>query len=102
VQPPTRATESGNWRSAKAAQEQQGGGRGGYPSRGSRGGAAPRGARNEGRDSGRPPRGNGVAPAAPAAQPAAEAEAAPKTDEDGWTTVTVPSKGRRGGRPMMS
>jgi translation initiation factor 4B len=95
VKPPTRATESGNWRSASA--EQRGGPRGGGARGGPRGGAAPRGARNDG---GRPPRANGAAPAqgAPAAT-AAEPET-PKTDEDGWTTVTLPVKGRRGGRPV--
>ncbi|KAI1340454.1 hypothetical protein F5Y15DRAFT_414781 [Xylariaceae sp. FL0016] len=97
----TRATESGNWRSASGDQRQ---GRGGYvnASRGrgdvrGRGGAS-RGAR--GSYEGRPPRANGNAtPASPQqpaqpGSPAPEGDAAPTQDPDGWTTV--PSKGRRG------
>lgn len=95
AKPQTRATESGNWRSASA--EQRGGPRGGGAPRGPRGGGVPRGPRNDG---GRPPRANGAAPAqAPTA--AGESET-PKTDEDGWTTVAAPAKGRRGGRPVVS
>ncbi|KAI0118933.1 hypothetical protein GGR51DRAFT_138927 [Nemania sp. FL0031] len=95
----SRATESGNWRTASGEQRQS---RGGYvnASRGrgdGRGrGGAPRGPRNS--YDGRGPRVNGNPPAAAAQQPAqaapaAEAEAAPTQDPDGWTTV--PSKGRR-------
>ena len=95
VKPQSRATESGNWRSASA--EHRGGARGGgAPRGGPRGGGVPRGPRNDG---GRPPRANGAAPAQ--ATPATPSEPdTPKTDEDGWTTVTVPAKGRRGGRPV--
>lgn len=92
----TRATESGNWRSATA---ERGGARGGGAPRGARGGGVPRGPRNDG---GRPPRANGAAPATSVEGAAGEPET-PKTDADGWTTVTLPTKGRRGGgRPIVS
>ncbi|OIW33368.1 RNA-binding domain-containing protein [Coniochaeta ligniaria NRRL 30616] len=94
--PQTRATESGNWRSASG--EQRGGPRGGGAPRAPRGGGVPRGPRNDG---GRPPRANGAAPAQSTPAAAGEPEA-PKTDEDGWTTVAPPVKGRRGGRPIVS
>ncbi|KAI0527854.1 hypothetical protein F5B22DRAFT_7075 [Xylaria bambusicola] len=98
--PKSRATESGNWRTASGEQRQ---GRGGYVNaprgRGdARGRGAPRGPR--GSYEGRGPRVNGNPPPTPttqqAPQPAStttEAEAAPTQDPDGWTTV--PSKGRR-------
>lgn len=95
-EPQTRATESGNWRSASS--EHRGPRGGGAPRGAPRGGGVPRGPRNDG---GRPPRANGAAPAQTAPAAATESEA-PKTDEDGWTTVTVPAKGRRGGRPVAS
>lgn len=95
--PPTRATESGNWRSASS--EQRGGPRGGGARGAPRGGGGvPRGPRNDGV---RPPRTNGAAPAHTAPAAAGEPET-PKTDEDGWTTVAAPAKGRRGGRPIVS
>ncbi|KAI2639835.1 hypothetical protein GGS26DRAFT_287046 [Hypomontagnella submonticulosa] len=92
----SRATESGNWRSASGEQRQ---GRGGYVNaprgRGdARGrGGAPRGPR--GNYEGRPPRANGnsaapaTQPPAQAASPAPEAEAAPTQDPEGWTTVAA-------------
>ncbi|EFY84203.1 RNA recognition motif containing protein [Metarhizium acridum CQMa 102] len=87
----SRATESGNWRSASNDQRvprgPPGGGRG-------RGGAA-RGHRNEGRGG---PRANGARDQqASAAQGAGEGETTP-VDEDGWTTV--PNKKGRQGRPL--
>ncbi|KAI0381011.1 hypothetical protein F5Y04DRAFT_89779 [Hypomontagnella monticulosa] len=96
----SRATESGNWRSASGEQRQ---GRGGYVNaprgRGdARGRGAPRGPR--GNYEGRPPRANGNSAAsapqqpAQAASPAPEAEATPTQDPDGWTTV--PAKKQRG------
>ncbi|KAI1375961.1 hypothetical protein F4677DRAFT_421441 [Hypoxylon crocopeplum] len=96
----SRATDSGNWRTASGEQRH---GRGGYVNaprgRGeARGrGGAPRGPR--GNLEGRPPRANGNPPASAPQQPAQapsptpEAEAAPTQDPDGWTTV--PAKGRR-------
>ncbi|KAJ4855298.1 RNA recognition motif domain-containing protein [Trichoderma breve] len=87
----SRATESGNWRSATNEQRLSRGnfrgGRGG--SRGGRDDGAPRGPRNENRA----PRSNGQQAAAPAAEGDAPAPAA---DEDGWTTVSVGKKGRTG------
>lgn len=87
----SRATESGNWRSAsneqRASRGVAGGGRG-------RGGAA-RGYRNEGRGG---PRANGARDQqASAAQGAGEGEAI-SVDDDGWTTV--PNKKGRQGRPL--
>ncbi|KAI1144102.1 hypothetical protein F5Y05DRAFT_16852 [Hypoxylon sp. FL0543] len=95
----SRATESGNWRTASGEQRQ---GRGGYVNaprgRGDgRGrGGAPRGPR--GNYEGRPPRANGNPPASPQQpaqepSPAPDVEASPSQDPDGWTTV--PAKGRR-------
>ncbi|KAM6484123.1 hypothetical protein HDV62DRAFT_313698 [Trichoderma sp. SZMC 28011] len=87
----SRATESGNWRSATNEQRLSRGnfrgGRGG--GRGGRDDGAPRGPRNENRA----PRSNGQQAAAPAAEGDAPAPAA---DEDGWTTVSVGKKGRTG------
>ncbi|OAQ62399.1 RNA recognition motif containing protein [Pochonia chlamydosporia 170] len=90
-QPKSRATESGNWRSASNEQRAPRGGPGN--SRGGRGGAA-RGPRNEGRGG---HRANGApAQQASAAQGAGDGEAT-TVDEDGWTTV--PNKKGRPGRP---
>lgn len=77
--PKSRATEASSWRSAGP----RGGARGG---RGGRGDGPSRGPRND-----RPVRANG----SPAQQSAeADGEAAPATEDDGWTTV--PKKGRQG------
>ncbi|KAL2135448.1 hypothetical protein VTI74DRAFT_8434 [Chaetomium olivicolor] len=87
--PKSRAVESGNWRSEPRATP-----RGGHaPSAPRRGGPA-RGPR----DAARPPRANGSGPAPqqPQSPSVEQAPATPTVDEDGWTTVTVPSKGRRG------
>jgi translation initiation factor 4B len=96
--PKSRATESGNWRSASG--DQRAPSRGGHiPSGPRRGGGVPRGPRS---DAGRPPRANG-GPASsqqgqvPQSPTTAETPSTPTVDEDGWTTV--PNKGRRGGRP---
>ncbi|RFU75856.1 rna recognition motif containing [Trichoderma arundinaceum] len=79
----SRATESGNWRSASNEQRAPRGSTG-------RGRGGPlRGARNDTRA----PRSNGQQAAAPAAEGDAPAPAA---DEDGWTTVSVGKKGRTG------
>ncbi|KAK4189534.1 hypothetical protein QBC35DRAFT_513957 [Podospora australis] len=95
--PTSRAVESGNWRRGPAE-----------PSRGNAGGprrgGAPRGPRN---DSGRGPRPNGSGPAptsAPQSPSVEKTPASPAVDEDGWTTVTQPVKGRRGqgNRPVVS
>lgn len=98
--PKTRATESGNWRSAP--REPRGGAAPGGPRRNDRV-PADRASRAPRSDSGRGPRANGGAPASQPAQatPAAGAEQAPATpaaaeEDDGWTKVTVPSKNRRG------
>ncbi|KAJ4304270.1 Eukaryotic translation initiation factor 4B [Collariella sp. IMI 366227] len=89
--PKSRANESGNWRSEPRASR-------GAPS-GPRRGAPARGPR----DAARPPRanGSGSAPSQPQSPSTEEPPATPTVDEDGWTTVTVPVKGRRGqsGRP---
>ncbi|KAK0646544.1 hypothetical protein B0T16DRAFT_330638, partial [Cercophora newfieldiana] len=94
--PKSRATESGNWRSASA--EQRAPARGGHvPSGPRRGGGVPRGPRS---DAGRPPRANGGAPSQQGQtpqSPTVETPSTPTVDDDGWTTV--PNKGRRGGRP---
>ncbi|KAL7935178.1 hypothetical protein V8C35DRAFT_266422 [Trichoderma chlorosporum] len=82
----SRATESGNWRSATNEQRLS---RGNF--RGGRGGGRgdARGPRNENRA----PRSNGQQ----AAVPTAEGDApAPAADDDGWTTVSVGKKGRTG------
>ncbi|KAL7912188.1 hypothetical protein GGI35DRAFT_309108 [Trichoderma velutinum] len=83
----SRATESGNWRSAtneqRASRGNFRGGRGG-----GRGDGPPRGPRNENRA----PRSNGQQ----AAAPVAEGDAPAPTDEDGWTTVPAGKKGRTG------
>ncbi|KAM0264885.1 hypothetical protein ACHAQJ_000401 [Trichoderma viride] len=90
--PKSRATESGNWRSATSDRAPRGppnrGDRGDRGDRGGRGGA-PRGPRNDNRA----PRSNGQQAAAPVAEGDAPAPAA---DEDGWTTVAVGKKGRTG------
>lgn len=84
----SRATESGNWRSASNEQRlSRGNFRGGRG--GGRGDGPPRGPRNENRA----PRSNGQQAAAPVAEGDAPAPAA---DEDGWTTVSVGKKGRTG------
>lgn len=97
----SRATESGNWRSASG--DQRAPARGAHaPGAPRRGGGPPRGPRS---DAGRPPRANGSGPAlapVPQQQPAQAAagstgDQSPSTstvDEDGWTTV--PNKARRG------
>ncbi|KOS16770.1 putative RNA-binding protein [Escovopsis weberi] len=93
--PKSRATESGNWRSASNEQRNNRGPPGG-----------PRGGRNGGGHSGRggprndnrTPRSNGASGQEPAAA-AVESEAG-TVDEDGWTTV--PNKKGRAGRPLMS
>ncbi|TFA99516.1 putative RNA-binding protein sce3 [Trichoderma ghanense] len=94
----SRATESGNWRSASNEQRIPRGGpfnRGGRGGRGGdRGDGPPRGPRNDNRA----PRANGQHAAA-AVAPAAEGDApapAPAADEDGWTTVPAGKKGRIG------
>lgn len=93
--PKSRANEAGNWRSASF--EGGRGGRGGGGPRGGRGGGPGRGGRDGPRDGprGEPrgPRSNG--PPSQPATPTTETEpATPSVDEDGWTTVTVPKKGR--------
>lgn len=89
--PKSRATEAGNWRSASF--EGGRGGRGGAGPRGGRGGGPGRGGRDGPRGEGRGPRSNG--PPSQPATPITETEpATPTVDEDGWTTVTVPKKGR--------
>ena len=96
----TRAAESGNWRQPSG--EQRGSSRGGHVPRGPRGpGRGPR------QDERRPSRanGNGVPPAQGSQDGNAdEAPPTPTVDEDGWTTVTTVSKGRRGqtNRPIAS
>ncbi|KAK1751615.1 hypothetical protein QBC47DRAFT_307412 [Echria macrotheca] len=94
--PKSRATESGNWRSASGGDSRGGGSRGGHiPSGPRRGSGVPRGPRNEGR----PPRtnGSGAGQTQPPQSPTVDsAPSTPTVDEDGWTTVP---KGRRGGRP---
>ncbi|KAK4224766.1 putative cytosolic translation initiation factor 4B [Podospora fimiseda] len=83
---PSRAVDSGNWRTApRGAPSGVRGGRGG--GRGGRG------------DSGRPPRANG---AQVPQSPVTEQQPTSNTDADGWTTVTQPAKGRRGNRAMAS
>lgn len=95
----SRATESGNWRSASNEQRIPRGGafsRGGRGGRGGdRGDVPPRGPRNDNRA----PRANGQQATAAAAAPTAEGDApapAPAADEDGWTTVPAGKKGRIG------
>ncbi|KAK1827217.1 hypothetical protein QBC39DRAFT_420662 [Podospora conica] len=98
--PKSRATDSGNWRTASAGD--RGASRGApAPSGPRRGGGGGRGGGLGGRsESGRGPRANGTAPAQPPQSPVVDqAPPTPKVDEDGWTTVVAPvSKGRRGGR----
>lgn len=91
----SRATESGNWRSASGDQR---GARGPIPSGPRRGGGAPRGPR----DGPRAPRANGSsAPAGQQAPAQSSAEPAQKTtDEEGWETV--PNKGRRNQRGRVA
>ncbi|KAK4123565.1 hypothetical protein N657DRAFT_633822 [Parathielavia appendiculata] len=91
--PKSRAVESGNWRSASG--EQRAPSRGGHIPSGPRRGGPPRGPR----ENTRPPRSNGHGPASQSQPQSPSTEQAPPTptvDEDGWTTVVVPSKGRRG------
>jgi translation initiation factor 4B len=92
--PKSRAADSGNWR--RSSGEQGAATRGGHPPSGPRrgGGTLPRGPR----DAARPPRPNGTGPASqqPQSPITDQAPPTPTVDEDGWTTVTVPSKGRRG------
>ncbi|KAK4195577.1 putative cytosolic translation initiation factor 4B [Triangularia verruculosa] len=91
--PKSRAAESGSWRRAAGDAPSRG-----APSGPRRGGAAPRGPRNDG---GRPPRSNGTDARGPLSPTAEKAPSSPAVDDDGWTTVTQPVKGRRGGnRPM--
>lgn len=98
--PKSRAVESGNWRTASG--EQRGSSRGGHVPSGPRRGGPSRGPR----DAARPPRANGNGPAGqqPQSPTAEQAPATPTVDDDGWTTVVVPSKGRRGqsNRPIAS
>ena len=102
--PKSRAVESGNWRTATSEGRTPSRGSHGPGGRGGRGGAA-RGARDA-RDAARPPRANGSAPAAqqPQSPTGDSAPPTPTTDADGWTTVVVPTKGRRGqsNRPLAS
>jgi translation initiation factor 4B len=89
--PKSRAVESGNWRSASG--EQRAPSRGGHVPSGPRRGGPTRGPR----DNTRPARSNGTGPAQQPQSPTTEqAPPTPTVDEDGWTTVVVPSKGRRG------
>ncbi|KAL2164328.1 hypothetical protein VTH06DRAFT_3544 [Thermothelomyces fergusii] len=89
--PKSRAVESGNWRAA--SNEQRGPSRGGHGPGGPRRGGPARGPR----DAGRPPRTNGGGPAQQPQSPGTEqAPPAPTVDEEGWTTVAAPNKGRRG------
>lgn len=88
--PKSRAVESGNWRAA--SNEQRSLSRGGHGPGGPR-----RGSGRGPRDAGRPPRTNGSGPAQRPQSPGTEqAPPTPTVDEDGWTTVAAPSKGRRG------
>lgn len=91
--PKSRAAESGSWRRAGDAPAR------GPPSGPRRSGGAPRAPRQDG---GRPPRSNGTTDARGPLSPTTEkAPASPAVDDDGWTTVTQPVKGRRGGnRPL--
>ncbi|KAL2145066.1 hypothetical protein VTI28DRAFT_7945 [Corynascus sepedonium] len=89
--PKSRAVESGNWRTASG--EQRASPRGGHVAGGPRRGGPARGPR----DAARPPRANGSGPAQQPQSPSTEqAPPTPTVDEDGWTTVAAPSKGRRG------
>ncbi|KAK4106342.1 hypothetical protein N658DRAFT_15650 [Parathielavia hyrcaniae] len=90
--PKSRAVESGNWRTASG--EQRAPSRGGHIPSGPRRGGPPRGPR----ENTRPPRsnGNGSASQSQPQSPTTEAPPTPSADEDGWTTVVVPTKGRRG------
>jgi len=95
--PKSRANESGNWRTATG--EQRGSSRGGHVPSGPRRGGPARGPR----DAARPPRANGNGSAQQPQSPTSEqAPPTPTVDEDGWTTVAAPTKGRRGqsSRPM--
>lgn len=101
----SRASESGNWRTASG--EQRGGRGGQVPSGPRRGSGAPgRGGRHDGP---RPARNGGPAPVNQTQPPQAGGEdvSPQKTgpDADGWETVTAPVKGRRtqrGGRGAAS
>ncbi|KAL2169750.1 hypothetical protein VTG60DRAFT_5646 [Thermothelomyces hinnuleus] len=89
--PKSRAAESGNWRAA--SNEQRASSRGGHGPGGPRRGGPARGPR----DAGRPPRTNGSGPAQQPQSPSTEqAPPTPTVDEDGWTKVAAPNKGRRG------
>ncbi|EAQ91133.1 hypothetical protein CHGG_03068 [Chaetomium globosum CBS 148.51] len=99
--PKSRAVESGNWRTTSGEQRAPSRGGGNVPSGPRRGGPA-RGPR----DNGRPPRANGSGPTPqqPLSPTSEQAPPTPTVDEDGWTTVAAPIKGRRGGsgRPLAS
>ncbi|KAK3295791.1 uncharacterized protein B0H64DRAFT_373969 [Chaetomium fimeti] len=98
--PKSRAVESGNWRTAPG--EQRAPSRGSHVPSGPRRGGPARGPR----DTARPPRtnGNGSTPQQPLSPTSEQAPPTPTVDEDGWTTVAAPVKGRRGqsGRPVAS
>jgi translation initiation factor 4B len=100
--PKSRATDSGNWRTASGGDRgDRGAPRGApAPSGPRRGGGAGRGGALGGRsESGRGPRANGTGPAQPPQSPVVDqAPSTPKPEDDGWTTVAPVSKGRRGGR----
>lgn len=99
--PKSRAVESGNWRTASGEQRAPSRG-GGNATGGPRRGGPARG----GRDNVRPPRanGSGSTPQQPLSPTSDQAPPTPTVDEDGWTTVAAPVKGRRGGssRPLAS
>jgi translation initiation factor 4B len=99
--PKSRAVESGNWRTASGDQRAPSRG-GGNAAGGPRRGGPARG----GRDNVRPPRanGSGSTPQQPLSPTSDQAPPTPTVDEDGWTTVAAPVKGRRGGssRPLAS
>ncbi|KAK4217876.1 putative RNA-binding protein sce3 [Rhypophila decipiens] len=101
----SRAAEASSWRRPSGT-EQRAPSRGAHAAGGPRRGGerAPRGPRG---DTARPPRANGSGPASvhqdqpPQSATSEQSPSTPTVDEDGWTTVTVPQKGRRGGRPLM-
>lgn len=86
----TRPSDTGNWRQASGELRSPRMAPAG-PRRGGAGGAA-RGGRSDGP---RPPRANGSPAQAAAAEGDAE-PSTPKVEDDGWTTVTLPKKGRGG------
>lgn len=108
-QPPSRATESGNWRSGPGPRGGAAGGRGDR-----RGGGAPRGGRAfDERQSSRRGQGQGYGHGHGQGQNQNNQEqrrgsdqqpstpTTPIVDAEGWTTVAAPAKGRRG-RPVVS